>query len=54
MTRPCNTKECPKEGAVDNSHYDKVKDVIMQTRQFSGRFQRTERCILVEGDLDLV
>ena len=53
IVQACNIQPCDTEISLDQQ-YAKVNPLAVQTRQFSLRPMREERCIVKEGDLDLV
>jgi len=53
LVQPCNTQPCDTAISLEQQ-YVKVNPLAVQTRQFSLRPMREERCIVKEGDLDLV
>ena len=52
LTQKCNTEACASSEAEEV--YTRTNALSIQTRQFSMRPSREERCIVKEGDLDLV
>ena len=51
LSRPCNTDPCPTEAESTESKYERG---TIRTIPYSANYQRYERCIIIEIDLDVV